>query len=84
MAGIKNQGHFSVYHWLLEDLVKILLNPINTTTEADRDELELRLNAHQNKAFMIYSLPEQPLTPENVVNGLAQTSVSEKTPLMEN
>lgn len=83
MARIKNPGHFSVCHWSLEGLVKILLNPINTTTEADREEVGLRLSAHGNKAFLIHGLPEQPLAPENLIHGLAQTSLSEKTPLME-
>lgn len=37
----------------------------------------------KNKAFLIHSPPEQSLAPANLVNGLAQPSVAEKTSLME-
>lgn len=58
------------------------MNLINTTKEADGQEVGLRLNTHQNKAFLIHSLPEQSLTLENVVHGSAQTSsAAERTSL---
>lgn len=83
MARIKYQGHIRVCHRALDGLVKILLKPISTSTEADGQEAGLRLSVRQNKAFPIHSLPGQPLAPESLANCSAHTAVAGKTPLVK-